>query len=208
MLGAVILQPERQGIAQLCTGIGNSAAADVSVMGRFSVVASEECIRSGRISASAIFIGPGKVVDIRHADTVFHIPYTAEMNQNRIPFRGNRNIVSTAASDISDSDTSDSCTLSVVSAASSVTGSFCAPNTVPHGITDVAATVAVNVIAIILVSFLFFIIILLLFFLGANPPCNLIFIKKYNDARNNSPFFKMVSFFYFLFRKKHPKIQI
>ena len=113
-----------------------------------------------------------------------------------------------SASDISDSDTSDSCTLSVVSAASSVTGSFCAPNTVPHGITDVAATVAVNVIAIILVSFLFFIIILLLFFLGANPPCNLIFIKKYNDARNNSPFFKMVSFFYFLFRKKHPKIQI
>ena len=103
MLGAVILRPERQGIAQLCTGIGNSAAADISVMGRFSVVASEECIRSGRISASAIFIGPGKVVDIRHADTVFHIPYTAEMNQNRIPFRGNRNIVSTAASDISDS---------------------------------------------------------------------------------------------------------
>ena len=53
VLGAVILRPERQGIAQLCTGIGNSAAADISVMGRFSVVASEECIRSGCISASA-----------------------------------------------------------------------------------------------------------------------------------------------------------
>ena len=101
MLGAVKLRTQSKGISQLTACIGNTASADISIVGSFPVAASEKSIRSGCASSGTVFKCSRKVVDIRHADPISHIPHTAVMDQDRIPFCGNGNIISTAASYIS-----------------------------------------------------------------------------------------------------------